>query len=73
MLYNTMVVPLFDYCSSVWDCYGVGSKSYLDKLNGIAVRFIEGRSIMADDLKSTLGWLSLQARRDYVKCALVYK
>ena len=33
MLYNTILLPLFDYCSSVWDNCGVGSKSYLDKLN----------------------------------------
>ena len=33
MLYNTLVLPLFDYCSPVWDSCGVGSKAYLDKLN----------------------------------------
>ena len=26
MLYNTTVLPLFDYCSSVWDSCGVGNK-----------------------------------------------
>ena len=30
-LYNTMVLPLFDYCAVVWDSCGQGSKSYLDK------------------------------------------
>ena len=33
MLYNNMVLALFDNYSSVWDSCGVGSKSYLDKLN----------------------------------------
>ena len=33
MLSKTIVLPLFDYCSPVWDSCGVGSKAYLDKLN----------------------------------------
>ena len=33
----------------------------------------EGRSIGAEELKSTLGWPSLQARRNYLKCVLVHK
>ena len=44
MLYNTTVLPLFDYCSSIWDSCGVGSKAYLDKLNRRATCIIEGRS-----------------------------
>ena len=70
MLYNTLVLPLFDYCSPVWDSCGVGSKAYLDKLNRRAACIIEGRSIGAEELKSTLGWPSLQARRNYLKCVL---
>ena len=34
---------------------------------------IEVRSIGADELKSTLGWPSLQARRNDLKCVLVHK
>ena len=73
MLYNTLVLPLFDYCSPVWDSCGVGSKAYLDKLNRRAACIIEGRSIGAEELKPTLGWPSLQARRNYLKCVLVHK
>ena len=58
MLYNTLVLPLFDYCSPVWDSCEVGSKAYLDKLNRRAACIIEGRSIGAEELKSTLGWPS---------------
>ena len=32
MLYNTIILPLFDYCSPVWDSCGAGSKDYVDKL-----------------------------------------
>ena len=73
MLYNTIVLPLFDYCLPVWDSCGAGSKDYLDKLNRRAACIIEGRSVGAEELKSTLGWSSLQARRNYLKCLLVYK
>ena len=70
MLYNTL---LFDYCSSVLDSCGVGSKSYLDKLNRRAACIIKHQSIRADEVKTTLGWPSPQARRVYLKCVLVYK
>ena len=56
----TTVLPLSDYCSSVWDSCGVGSKVYLVMLNRL---IIEGRSVGADELKSTLSWPSLQARK----------
>ena len=39
----------------------------LDKLNRRAACIIEGRSIGAVELKSTLGWPSLQAHRIYLK------
>ena len=54
ILCSTIVLPLFDYCSSVWDSCGSGSNVYLDKLNRRAACIIEGRPIVADDLKSTL-------------------
>ena len=60
-------------CSSVWDSCGAGSKDYLDKLNRRAACIIEGRSIGAEELKSTLSWPNLQARRNYLKCLLVHK
>ena len=63
MLYNTIVLPLFDYCSPVWDSCGVGGKDYLDKLNRRAACIIEGRSVGAEELKSTLGWPNLQAQK----------
>ena len=55
MLCSTLVLPLFDYCSPVWDSCGVGSKAYPDKLNRRAACIIEGRSSRTEELKSTLG------------------
>ena len=55
MLYNTMVLPLFDYCLPVWDICGVGRIAYLGKLNRRAACIIEGRYIGTEEIKSTLG------------------
>ena len=73
ILYTTIVLPLFDYCSPVWDSCGAGSKDYPDKLNRCAACIIEGWSIGAEELKSTLAWPNLQVRRIYLKCLLVHK
>ena len=40
---------------------------------GVLHALLEGRSIGAEELKSTLGWPNLQARRNYLKCLLVHK
>ena len=42
-------------------------------LNRRAACMTDGRPIRADEIKLTLGWPSLQARRDYLKCVLVYE
>ena len=73
-LYNTVsTIVRIPFACLAWDSCGVGSKAYLDKLNRRAACIIEGRSIGAEELKSTLGWPSLQARRNYLKCVLVHK
>ena len=63
-MYNTKVLPLFDYCAVVWDSCDLGSKSYLNKLNHRATFIIEGRSVGSDELLTVFSWLNLQARRD---------
>ena len=73
VLYPLSQFCLFDYCSPVWDSCGFGSKAYLDKLNKHTACIIEGRGIGAEELKSTLGWSSVKARRKYLKCVLVHK
>ena len=74
LLYNTLVMPLFDYCRLSATVVGLRAKPiYLDKLNRLATCIIEGRSIGAEDLKLTLGWPSLQARRNSLKCVLVHE
>ena len=64
MLYSTIVLPLFDYCWSLWDSCGVGSKSYLDNLSLTDVAPVS--------LKVDQSGLA-HKRVDYLKCVLVYK
>ena len=73
ILYNTMILPLFDYCSVVWDSCGAISKGYLDKLNGRTASIIWNRAVSETDIVCILGWPSLQSHRDYLKCMLVVK
>ena len=73
ILYNAMILPLFDYCSVVWDSCGAISKGYLDKLNGRVASIILNRAVSETDIIRILGWPSLQSRRDYLKCMLVFK
>ena len=61
MLYNTMVLALFDNCLSVWDNCGVGSKSCLGTLNRGAACIIEVRPTWANESKLTLDWPSRQS------------
>ena len=70
ILYNAMILPLFDYCSVVWDSCGAISKGYLDKLNGCSASIILNRAVSEIDIVRILGWPSLQSRRDYLKCML---
>ena len=73
ILYNAMILPLFDYCSVVWDSCGAVSKGYLDKLNRHVVSIILNRAVSETDIVRIFGWPSLQSRRDYLKCMLVFK
>ena len=72
-LYNAMILPLFDYGAEVWDSCGIGNKNCLEKLNGNVASIIERRSVEASELRTVLGWPSLQARRVYLKCLMVFK
>ena len=62
-LYDTMILPLFDYCSAVWDGCGNTNRDYLDKLQRRAVSIIEGRKIQHHEINRTLSWPSLESRR----------
>ena len=72
-LYDSMVLPLFDYCSAVWSGCGITNREYLNRLQRRAVRIIEGREVKQNDIRSTLNWPSLEVRRNYQTCLQVFK
>ena len=73
ILYDSMVLPLFDYCSTVWGGCGATNRNYLDRLQRRAVTIIEGKKIEEHDVRLTLRWPNLEARRKYQTCLQVFK
>ena len=72
-LYDSMILPLFDYCSAVWDGCGKTNRDYLDKLQRRAVSIIEGRKVEQHEISRTLSWPSLESRRKYQICLQIFK
>ena len=64
-LYDAMILPLFDYCSAVWDKCGKTNCDFLEKLQRRAGSIIEGRQVQQPDVNLTLSWPSLQVRREF--------
>ena len=62
MHHDTMILPLFDYCSAVWDGCGKTNRDHLDKLQRRAVSIIEGCKIQHHEINRTLSlsWPSLE-------------
>ena len=72
-LCNAMVLPIFDYCATIWDSCGRTNRDYLDKLHRRATSIIEGNKVSQPQVAEVFSWPSLQSRRDYLKCMLVFK
>ena len=68
-----MILPVFDYCAVVWDSCSKADREYLDKLHRRAASIIEGYAVSQSQISYTFGWPTLQSRRDYLKCMLVFK
>ncbi len=74
-LYTVIVQPHFDYGDKVYDSASGTNKTRLQKLKTRAARLItvsdphNGRVSMFKEL----GWLSLQYRRDFHQCIMIYK
>ena len=74
-LYNAMIIPVFDYYAVVWDSCSKADREYLDKLHRRhgAASIIKGYIVAQSQISHTFGWPSLEFRRDYLKCILVFK
>ena len=63
-MYNTLIAPYFDYCSSVWGCIGKCQSKRLQKLENRAARIITNSSYAtpSSSLLCDLGWDTLEQR-----------
>ena len=57
IIYKTLVLPYFDYCSPLWDNYGKGLRDKLQKFQNRAARIITGASydVRSADVLDTSG------------------
>ena len=60
-VYNSIILPHFDYCSLVWDIGNVYSLERLQKLQNRAARVITGKSydVRSGDILKELCWQPL--------------
>lgn len=74
-LYNALITPYFDYCSTVWGNCGTVLSNKLQKLQNRAAPIITTSryEIRSTEILSTLNWCNLQTRRIQQKCTLMYK
>ena len=56
--HDTVIIPLFDYCSAVWDVCGKTNRDYLDQLQRRAVSIIQGRKTKHREINRSLSWPS---------------
>lgn len=71
-LYGTLVRPILDYCSCVWDPGYANARSKVERVQSFAARLVTGKwsCDQADSLHQEMGWPLLSQRREYMKLCL---
>ena len=73
-LYNSLVLPYFDYCSPLWDNCGSLLKEKIQKLQNRAARVMTGANyVRSSDLLQAMSWKNLNDRLKLNKLVLIYK
>ena len=74
-IYQTLILPHFDYCSSVWGDCNLTLYEKLQKLQNRAVRTItrSNYDTSASFLLNRLNWDDLITRRQKLKATLMFK
>ena len=74
-MYISFILPLLEYCDSVWDNASTESKNRLDVIHIEAGKIISGATKLCsvEKLLVELGWDSLQNRRNKHKLVIFYK
>ena len=75
--YNSLVRPILDYGSCVWDPHLVTQIQKIEKIHKRAARFVTGNQILEHGNTklnmNSLGWYPLQERRAKLKLTFLYK
>ena len=75
LFYNAYILPIFDYCCTVWGNMSEENILRLEKLQKRAARTILNVPVQTptNPLFTTLGWLPVRTRFIYHKLVMVYK
>ena len=74
--YKTLVRPILEYCSSVWDPHQVGLREDIELIQRRAARFVTGnygRQASVTNMLCELKWETLEERRRSFRKALLIK
>ncbi|MCW4309772.1 MAG: hypothetical protein N0E61_16330 [Candidatus Thiodiazotropha endolucinida] len=74
--YQTLVRPILEYASTVWDPYTMTNITQLEAVQRRAARFVKGdykTTSSASQMITELGWPTLQQRRSSAKVVMVYR
>ena len=74
-LYNSLVLPHFDYCSTIWSNASTTHIVRLQRLQNRAMRCILNAPPRAhiEDMLSSLKWMSIRQRMCYVRLVFMWK
>lgn len=74
-LYNSLILPHLDYCSTVWGCTSKSNIMRIQRLQSRAMRIIlhESPRSHIEDMLAKLKWLSVSQRIDYSRLILMWK
>ena len=74
-MYNALVAPYFDYCSTVWGNIGKGLSDKIQKLQNRAARILtfSNYETRSSTLLDELGWESLENKRLKQLAVIMYK
>jgi hypothetical protein len=75
MLYNTLVLPHIDYCSTVWGCTSQNNIMRIQRLQNRAMRPVlrKGPCTHIEDMLHELKWLGVKQRIDFNRMVLMWK
>ena len=75
MLYNSLVLPHFDYCSAVWSNRYQSQTTQLFKVQKRAARLIMNQSYETPSVQlfKSLKWMTLEERFEFNRVFMIYK